>query len=149
MNYLTIKPLTPNEKEKFNSKYRIEPNGCWIWTAFINQYGYGRFRIGGKKFQAHRVSYAIAHNGLYARLVVDHLCRDKACVNPEHLELVTVRENTIRGDTPKIMKERFSKMVSCRRGHKYNKANTYYYKRHTNNGNTYIIRLCKKCKYKI
>lgn len=89
--------------ERFWSKVRQDPSGCWIWRGSRNSNGYGRFRVAGRKEYAHRVSYAALVGDLPpwtpTGLQCDHLCRNRACVRPEHLELVAPRENLLRGDT--------------------------------------------------
>jgi hypothetical protein len=81
-------------------RYRVdEATGCWLWTGPINPAGYGSLPRGGG---AHRAMW-IAHRGAIASgLHIDHLCRCRACVNPEHMELVTCGENTRRGDLAKL-----------------------------------------------
>lgn len=71
---------------------------CWLWTACKNGDGYGQFALAGMR-GAHRVSYEWAKGAIPEGLEIDHLCRIRHCVNPEHLEAVTHRENTLRGDT--------------------------------------------------
>lgn len=73
---------------------------CWIWSGAITSAGYGNVKRGGRNFKAHRLLWTILRGKLRARLVLDHLCRNRRCVNPYHLEPVTVRENTLRGDGP-------------------------------------------------
>lgn len=76
--------------------------GCWQWVAARDRYGYGRFKVaidGAKKQTgAHRASWLAYRGDIPDSLVIDHLCRNRACVNPDHMELVTNRLNTIRGD---------------------------------------------------
>lgn len=70
--------------------------GCWNWTGKMLT-GYGMVKFPGRSIRAHRLSY-IVHRGLIDQsLVLDHLCRNTRCVNPEHLEPVTIRENVRRG----------------------------------------------------
>lgn len=78
---------------KMLTRVEYGPN-CWIWHGQINSNGYGKFRNN----YAHRIMY-YAYNGLYHEqgLVLDHLCRNRRCVNPSHLELVTIGENVKRG----------------------------------------------------
>ena len=81
---------------------RVVPFGdCLIFTGCTVRAGYGRVRVGGRSgftWNAHRLSYAYSV-GDPGDLVVDHLCRTRGCVNPEHLEAVTIGENVLRGYT--------------------------------------------------
>lgn len=70
---------------------------CWEFTGCRNWGGYGRVKLGGKAHSAHRVVYHYFRNEIPSGLDIDHLCRNRACVNPWHLEPVTRQVNTIRG----------------------------------------------------
>lgn len=81
--------------------YAVEDRGyttpCWIWQAEYNGTGYGMKPVGGRKQMAHRWMYERLRGPIPAGLVLDHLCRNTGCVNPDHVEPVTDRENWIRG----------------------------------------------------
>ena len=83
--------------ERFWSKVD-KRDGCWVWTGAMRS-GYGNIRWDGKVAAAHRVAYELERGPIPDGLVIDHLCRNTSCVNPAHLEVVTRRENTIRGET--------------------------------------------------
>lgn len=72
-------------------------SACWEWTGSLFPNGYGCFRLNGQSVLAHRVSYEFAHEAIPIGLVIDHKCRNKKCVNPDHLEAVTNGENVRRG----------------------------------------------------
>ena len=96
--------------------------GCWLWTASTNR-GYGQYYVKehGRAIMAHRVAYEALVGPIPPGLVIDHLCRVHACVNPVHLEAVTQRENLLRGvgaSAQNALKTR------CPKGHAYDDANT-------------------------
>jgi hypothetical protein len=105
----------PKLRDRFMNYVAVKAGGgCWIWTGYTNRAGYGRFWANGKVRQAHMVSYFI-HRGLFdAGLELDHICRVKCCVNPDHLEPVTHKENTLRGEGACA---KFARRTHCKRGH--------------------------------
>jgi hypothetical protein len=110
-----------SDADRFASKYVPEPNsGCWLWLASIRNkaHGYGQFHIGHrpdrKKVYAHRFSYELHVGPIPESLTVDHLCRVRSCVNPRHLEPVTIGENLLRGET---FQGKNAAKTHCIRGH--------------------------------
>lgn len=105
-------------QERFENSYEMCPDsGCWVWTGAKVRDGYGVICEGGnhgRNLRAHRVAYELLVGQIPSGLVIDHLCRNRACVNPAHLEPVTVRENILRGRS--VMAER-AKQEVCSRGH--------------------------------
>lgn len=92
---------------------------CWIWTGSLNASGYGCVRIEGRSLRPHRVSYALEFGEIPAGLTLDHLCRVRSCVRPDHLEAVTHRENSRRGTSGDLLRARLLAKTSCRNGHPY------------------------------
>ena len=95
----------PSEEERFRSKCSVQSeSGCWIWSGTFWPNGYGMFalqRVPGEPARyvlAHRYSFELNGGVIPEGLVIDHLCRVRACVNPSHLEPVTNRENLVRGE---------------------------------------------------
>ena len=72
-------------------------DNCWLWTASVNKSGYGQFGSHSHKFAAHRFSFELHKGPIPDGLELDHLCRNRLCVNPAHLEPVTTRTNLMRG----------------------------------------------------
>ncbi|MFI1562215.1 HNH endonuclease [Streptomyces sp. NPDC020490] len=81
---------------------KTAPGGCWVWTGSVESKGYGAPTINGAKRPAHRVAYEDLVGPIPEGLHLDHLCRVRRCVNPEHLEPVTSRENALRGIQTKL-----------------------------------------------
>ena len=95
---------------------RVTESGCWIWMGACNRDGYACVSWRGQWASAHRVIYTELVGLISDGLTIDHLCRVRCCVNPDHLEMVTVRENTIRGESCSAMNAR---RVLCARGHEF------------------------------
>jgi len=95
---------------------------CWEWTGAIDRSGYGVFTPvrGQGMYKAHRLAYESLRGQIPPGLVIDHLCRNRACVNPWHLEPVTVRENNVRAG------EYARSRTHCRRGHEWSPENTRF-----------------------
>jgi len=87
---------TPEEKLRRYADVR-GPEECWIWQGCINNKGYGKTSLDGRRMYAHRMSYEIINGRIPDGLVIDHLCRTPACVNPNHLRVTTHRENIVAG----------------------------------------------------
>jgi len=104
------------------SRIAKQENGCWLWTAGKTKAGYGRICVNGKDTYAHRLMYERAKGKIPEGFEPDHLCRNPACVNPDHLEAVPHRTNMLRGQS--FVSLNASK-THCPRGHPYSGENLY------------------------
>lgn len=110
---------------------------CWLWTATRSGNGYGNFAVTHfQRTSAHRFAYEQAHGPVPEGKDLDHLCRVRACVNPDHLEVVTHRVNSLRGVSPWADRAR---QTHCIHGHPFDEANTYIDPKHP------TIRKCRAC----
>lgn len=112
------------DPDRFWERLAAAPNGCWEWKGHIHGQGYGQVRLGPLRTTtyAHRVAWALIGGELYPEFPLDHLCRNKKCANPEHLEQVTHRINILRGTAPAAVN---AKKDRCHRGHPFDVKNTY------------------------
>ncbi|MEU9606399.1 HNH endonuclease signature motif containing protein [Streptomyces sp. NPDC048057] len=121
--------------DRFLAYVTAAPGGCWQWTGYLMPNGYARFSVAGERRYAHRVAYEAVHGPIPDRLVIDHLCRNRGCVNPDHLEAVTQRINVLRGVSFAAARAR---QIRCLRGHRFTVANTYVARNGT--------RKCRTCR---
>lgn len=120
-------PLDPTlcreltSSDRWASKTESSPSGCILWTGARTKHGYGSIVMNGLRRYAHRIAW-VSHHGvdIPAGLVVDHICRTPSCVNPMHLEAVSQRENTMRGESPSAIK---AQQDCCPKGHPYSDDN--------------------------
>lgn len=137
--------------ERFIEQITIAASGCWNWNGSNDRDGYARFHKSKNLYKAHRISYEWHKGKIPAGLTIDHLCENKGCVNPEHLEAVTQEENgrrhnakgykkwwaTLSNEDKDTFVENVSKKASqvaavkklaathCRRGHEWKPKTTY------------------------
>lgn len=103
----------------------VPHSGCWVWLGTLNPGGYGSVGYKGKTWGAHRVSYLLARGELPERQDLDHLCRVRSCINPDHLEPVTRCENLRRGKGGRNLAAAALAKTHCPNGHPYSGTNLY------------------------
>lgn len=128
--------MVKDSRKRLLSKITKTEN-CWLWNGTIGVYGYGKIYIDGKHKRAHRAVYEALVGEIPEGMVLDHLCEVKSCVNPSHLEPVTISENLSRSINTQMSVNK--RKTHCLNGHEFTKENTYY--RKDRNGN----RDCRKC----
>lgn len=142
-----IPSMTEADQRRFWSKVALpDEGGCMEWTAGKNNHGYGLFHLGGVKHYAHRVAWALENGPIPPGMVLDHVvCRNKACVNPEHLRVCTQRDNNMApdGGTRKLAEAQSTK-THCPQGHEYTAENTYHAPPSKRNPNGQ--RMCRTCR---
>lgn len=139
---LAVGSLDSKLRARFWAKVSVAPaDACWEWLAGRDRKGYGKFAIGQKHHRAHRIAYNLFGLQIPNDLVIDHLCRNRACVNPDHLEPVTSRENAVRGAAAAA--HGFHAGV-CKYGHEFTPENTYATRDGGKNCRTCVLEGCKK-----
>lgn len=140
----SVLSLSPEYLSKLEKRFwaKVEKTeGCWIWKACIIASGYGQFSVRRiDRIYSHRVSYELFKGKIPDGLTIDHLCRNRACVNPEHLEVVTGKENILRGQSPPAENAR---KTHCPKGHPLSGDNLIICKFRTGK------RQCKICRYEM
>ncbi len=117
-------------EDRIQRNSMTEPNsGCWLWLGWLNRDGYGRMKLGSEKGgtmrqpMAHRASYEFYKGPIPEGMELDHICSVRCCVNPDHLEIVTSRENTARTCKRNKGDKWKSKKTHCPKGHPYSGDN--------------------------
>lgn len=98
---------------------------CWLWQGYKNQYGYGKISYKGQPISVHRIAYEVFISEIPNGLCIDHLCRNRACANPNHMEVVTRGENARRGLGSKRARQYQLSKTHCPKGHEYAGSNLY------------------------
>lgn len=132
---VSVEKLPQYRINDFWNKVEKGPN-CWNWTGTKSSFGYGIFSYRNTSLRAHRVSYELVIGKIPDDLVIDHLCRNRLCVNPAHLEAVESEVNVDRGIG---LTARNSRKSECSKGHPFDEINTYI-----RPGTSW--RSCRKCK---
>lgn len=113
----------------------IDVGDCWTWKQNFDSDGYGRVQRNGRGTRAHRAVFELLVGPIPEGLQLDHLCRNRPCVNPDHLEPVTCKENLRRSRLTQATLN--ASKTYCVNGHPFSEANTYV----KPNGH----RLCREC----
>lgn len=107
--------MTDAEWLRFSGKFTVTSTGCWHWNGPLDKDGYGVFYFRKRGRRAHRVGWFAFRGGIPAGLVINHKCGDRGCVNHQHLETVTVRENNLKDSkSPAALNAR---KTHCKNGH--------------------------------
>jgi hypothetical protein len=130
-------------KIRFDRRVQKNPHGCWFWTGYITAFGYGNLTVNKRPEMAHHLSLLIYKNiplETFRRnsggKQVDHICRETRCVNPNHLEIVTPRENVLFSNNAAAKN---AAKKECKRGHSFSGENLLI--------NSQGYRQCRKCNY--
>ena len=101
----------------------VPESGCWLWMGSHDPKGYGRIIINRRRVPLHRVVFEQLYGPIPEGKQIDHLCRVKSCINPNHLEIVESRTNTLRGIGPTALN---AQKTHCHHGHPFDLANTIF-----------------------
>ena len=115
----------------------VSPSGCWLWQGRLARGGYPQSWADGRTRMAHRIVYELIVALIPPGMQMDHLCRVRHCCNPNHLDVVTPKENSNRG----LCGANHGWKTHCARGHPYDDANTRYYR----NSRGVVERKCHAC----
>lgn len=114
--------LSQHQAEQFWLLADEDTSGCWEWVGRIRStLGYGYITVNRSMLMAHRVAWTLVRGPIPNNVTLDHLCRNRRCINPAHLELVSNKVNILRGDSPTAINAR---KTHCKRGHEFTPENT-------------------------
>lgn len=122
-------------------------DGCWQWGGYVQNAGYASFSTSRETILAHRWSYRYFVGKIKAKMTLDHLCRNKLCVNPDHLEQITRTQNIQRAGLAGVALHE-SKKLYCSKGHSYQEHGVRYKNGHTAYGTPKYARRCTVCEPK-
>lgn len=123
--------------ERFWARVQLSQMGCWQWLGSLRPQGYGYIRFDGEQWRVHRLAYTKLIGEIPESSVLDHLCRNRGCVNPAHLEPVPNRTNVLRGVGRTALQAR---QTHCIHGHEFTPENTY-------NPPGKTTRRCRTCRH--
>ena len=117
-------------------QWTYSEDGCWLWSGYVQKSGYASYTkmVDGKRPLAHRFTYEALVGPIPEGMVLDHLCRNRACVNPSHLEPVSMQENILRGEGFAATN---AQKTHCKHGHPFDDENTWVYRG---------LRHCRTCR---
>lgn len=125
-------------KEHIKKRITVNSKGCWVWNLSLSRGGYAQTNIEGKSWRVHRLSYTVYKGKIPEKLQLDHLCRVRNCVNPNHLEAVSAKENLARSPITYSSINKQKKV--CKRGHPFKNENLKVY-----NYKGSVRRICVIC----
>lgn len=123
-----------NTAERMRARTLLTPTGCWEWQGKLNRTGYGQTSLSDRTVLAHRAMYELARGAIPPGLTIDHLCRNRRCINPDHLEPVTLRENLRRSNGRGASN---APNTHCRHGHPFSGDNLHVW---------HGVRICRACR---
>lgn len=128
--------------ERFVGRVHVSEDGCWEWRGYIRKDGYGGVSKGGRWMLAHRASYELFRGPIPEGMGLDHLCRVRSCVHPNHLEAVSQRENVLR--SPVAPAAVNAHKTHCHKGHPLEGDNVYLNQRSDRPSPSRICKTCRK-----
>lgn len=136
--------LANKVEEYFHDNYiPVTESGCWLWLRGCNSDGYACMTVGITSTRVHKWAYEKYKHIVPTKMTLDHLCRVRSCVNPDHLDCISNWENSFRGDTLTGINAR---KTHCKNGHEFTAQNTEVYKTKNRKWSNGIIRRCKICR---